>query len=255
MKLLLILALIAVAQAQSAFEVATIKKADPNSSGGMRGGCHGIDSRYTPAEAASAPPLGRCVVRDARLGHMLFIAYHLHSMGLITGGPDWVKSGDDRFNIEAKVEDPTKATEVQLYEMLQALITERFSLKFHRETKQLPGFSMIVAKNGPRLKEAKGGEEVFAFGPNGKPRPSGLNEVTARGYTMAKLAEILSAFYKPVVDSTGLTGAYDFKLSWDEDAGPTLATALQEQLGLKLEPQKVPVSYVIVESAQKPSEN
>jgi uncharacterized protein (TIGR03435 family) len=252
MKLLPIIVLTAIANAQPAFEVATVKLAkDP---AGVRGGCHGIDSHYDANEAASAPPLGRCVIRDGRLDHMLSIAYHLRSMAMIQGGPDWARMGGDRFNVEAKVEDPTKATEEQLYQMLQALLTERFSLKFRREVKDMPGYALVVGKNGPKFKEAKGEEASMSFGPNGKPG-RGPNSVTMRKYSMSKLADLLTNFGNPILDKTGLTGDYDFTLAWDEDAGPTLYTALHEQLGLKLEPQKVPVLYIVIESAQKPSEN
>jgi uncharacterized protein (TIGR03435 family) len=252
MKLLFLVASMALVQAQPAFEVASVKPAkDP---AGVRGGCHGIDSQYAPNEAASAPPLGRCVIRDGRLGHIVRIAFNLRSMGLIKGGPDWVSTGDSRFNIEAEAEDPANATEEQLLQMLQALVIERFNLKFHRESKDLPGYALVVGKNGPKFKEAKGEGASVSFGPNGKPG-SGPNRVALRRYSMSQLAELLNNFGNPIVDKTGLTGYYDFTLSWDEDAGPTLYTAVQEQLGLRLEPQKVPVSFIVIESAKKPTEN
>jgi uncharacterized protein (TIGR03435 family) len=251
MKPLTILLLLAVAQAQPAFEVASIKRAQPGD--GVSGGCHGIDSRYGP-DQASAPPLGRCVIRNARLGHALFIAYRLRSMAMITGGPDWIKLGDDRFNIEAKAEDPAKATEQQLLEMLQALLTERFQMKFHRETRDVPGFALVVGKNGPKLKPAAGDEPDAGWGPSLKPG-RGPNTLTARKYSMPRLADLLTGLGEPVIDKTGLTGDYDFTLSWDETDGPQLSTALQQQLGLKFESQKVPVSFLIIDSAQKPTEN
>jgi uncharacterized protein (TIGR03435 family) len=251
MKALLIIGLLAMAQAQPAFEVASVKRGNPDS--GMRGSCHGIDSVFEPSEVGTAPPLGRCVITNARLGHMLFIAYHLRSMALITGGPGWMKMGDDRFNLEAKVEDPTKVTEEQLYLMLQALITERFNLKFRRETKDMPGYALVVGKK-PKLRDAKG-EEGAAQWSKGKPQQGQMNTLTARNYSMAKLADMLTLFGEPVIDKTGLTGTYDFTLSFDDTNGPSLTTALQEQLGLKFEAQKVPVGVIVVESAQKPSEN
>jgi uncharacterized protein (TIGR03435 family) len=253
MNLLSIFVLIEFAQAQPAFEVASVKPAKtPN---GVSGGCHGIDSRYAPNEAASAPPLGRCVIKSGRLSHMLGIAFSLRSMGLIKGGPDWIVTGEDRFNVEAKAEDPNKATEEELLQMLQALLIERFQLKLHRESKDMPGFELIVAKSGPKLKEAKGDEVSASFSPNGKPFPGQLNTMTARTFSMAKLADLLSALGQPVVDKTGLTGAYDFTLAWDDTNGPQLSTALQQQLGLKFEAQKVPVSFLIIESAEKPTAN
>src|SRR5579863_7721812 len=100
------------------FEVASVKPNQPGNNG-VRGGCHGIDSKYTATEGASAPPLGRCVITDGRLSHMIGIAYGV-SMGMIKDSPDWVMGGTERFNIEAKAEDPAKATEAQLHEMLRA---------------------------------------------------------------------------------------------------------------------------------------
>jgi uncharacterized protein (TIGR03435 family) len=252
MKPLAIVVLLGIAKAQPAFEVASVKLG--RLTGGSRGGCHGIDSSYSPNEAASAPPLGRCVIRDSRLSHLLFFAYHLSSMGLLKGGPDWVEDGDDRFDVEAKAEDPTKATEEDLRKMLQTLLTERFRLKFHRETREIPGFELLIAKNGPKLESAKG-DEVSSSSPNGKARPGQLNTLIFRKYSTAKLAEFLAQFGPPVIDKTGLSGAYDFTLSWDETNGPQLSTALQQQLGLKFESQKVPVSFIVIESAQKPTEN
>jgi uncharacterized protein (TIGR03435 family) len=250
MKLFASIALLGILQAQPAFEVASVKPANPQS--GVSGGCHGIDSTYAPNEAASAPPLGRCVIRDARINHLVGTAYRVRSMGQISGGPDWIR--DYRYNIDAKAEDPTKATEEQLLQMLQALLTERFGLKMRREMKDMPGYALIVAKNGPKLREAKGQDVSFHFGPNGKPG-RGPNSLTARKQSMPMLADILTMFGEPVIDKTGLTGTYDFTLSWDETDGPTLGTALQEQLGLKFESQKVPVPFYVIESAKKPTEN
>lgn len=252
MRLFAIVAFLSIAQAQPAFEVASLK---PGLAGaGVRGGCHGIDSRYAPNEAASAPALGRCVIRNGRLGHLLLIAYRLHSMSFIDGGPDWVKTGEDRFTIEAKVEDPTKATEQQLYQMLQALLTERFKLKFHKETRYLPGFALTVAKSGPKLKRASGKDVVADWGTSFGPI-RGPNTMTVRHYSMAMLADTLTKLGDPILDKTGLKDTYDFTLSWDETNGPALSTALQQQLGLKFEAEKVPVYFIVIESAQKPTAN
>jgi uncharacterized protein (TIGR03435 family) len=246
---LLLLALLAVAQAQPAFEVASVKSA--NAGNGISGGCRGIDSVYV-ANNVAAPPLGRCVIRDARLDHLIAIANSVGSMTQISGGPDWIKG--DRFNIDAKAEEPTKVTKEQLLAMLQVLLTERFSLKLRREIKDMPGYALAVGKSGPKLHASKGEEVSFRFGPNGKPG-RGLNILTARTHSMEMLANILTGLGVPVIDKTGLTGTYDFTLSWDETDGPTLSTALQEQLGLKFESQKVPVPFYVIESAKKPSEN
>src|SRR5580658_1143504 len=110
------------AAAPLTFEVASVK---PSGSGnnGFSGGCHGIDSVYGPSREAAAPPLGRCVIHDARLSHLIYIAYGLQSMGQLKSekGPDWVAMGTERFDVEAKAEDPAKTTEAQLLQMLQSL--------------------------------------------------------------------------------------------------------------------------------------
>jgi len=238
------------------FEVASIRPS-PDGPNGVRGGCHGIDSVYTPVQAASAPPLGRCIITDARLSHLVSIAWRIQAMAYIHSGPDWIARGDERFHVEAKAEDPSKATEQQLLEMLQGLLVERFQMKFHRESKEEPGFALTIAKNGPKLQESKQARGDFNFGPNGKPARGQPGVIVGRGLRIQALVDILSGFggRGPGVDKTGLTGLYDFRLNWDEDAGPTIDVALREQLGLRMESQKVPVSYFIIDSAQRPSAN
>jgi uncharacterized protein (TIGR03435 family) len=236
------------------FEVASVKPGKPGA--GFSGGCHGIDSSYSLSQEASAPPLGRCVINDARLSHLLGIAFGFHSLQFLKGGPDWARTGDTRFNIEAKAEDPAKTTEQQLILMLQGLLIERFSLKFHRETIEALGFALTVAKNGPKLEPAKAEEPAIRFSPSFKPVEGRPTVATAQRYSMAMLAELLTQIQpRPVDDETGLTGAYDFQLSWDETDGPSLVTALQEELGLRLAPQKVPVSLFVIDSAEKPTAN
>jgi len=241
------------AQAPVEFEVASVKVSKNGM--GVSGGCRGVDSKYTPGEVAAAPPLGRCVISAGRLSHLIGIAWQLNSMGLIQGGPDWVMRGFDRFNTEAKADDPGKTTESQLRAMLQALLVERFQLKFHREIVERPGFALTVGKSGMHLKPAKGADMVTDFGDQFKPMPGRPATLTARRYSMAQLAQMISFVrQQPVVDRTGMDGFFDFTLNWDEDQGP-IQTAVQEQLGLKLEPAKVPVELFVINSAQKPSAN
>jgi uncharacterized protein (TIGR03435 family) len=249
------------AAAPLVFEVASVKPAG-NGPNGVNGGCHGIDSVYSPKQQAEAPPLGRCVITDARLSHMISIAWNMGSMQLIKSGPDWIGRGDERFNVEAKAEDPSKATQQQLLTMLQNLLLERFQMKYHLETTETAGFALTVAKNGPKLQESKSQETAVVFSaPDGsvvfKPSPGRPTSMKARKVAMAMLVNILSGIggKGQGIDQTGLKGAYDFTLSWDEDAGPSLATALREQLGLRLESVKVPTSYFVVDSAQRPSAN
>lgn len=254
-RILITLALASQAGAQSVpqFEVATVKAA--KSDAGVQGGCHGIDSHFSPLEAAHVPPLGRCVITNGRLAHFISTAYQLHSTALIKSAPDWIARGFDRYNIEAKAEDPAKTTEAELLQMLQNLLIERFDLKFHRENIERPGFALVAGKNGSKLKLSTAGEAALNFGPGQeKPMPNSPISMRVRKCSMETLATMLSQLGSgPVLDKTGLKGEYDFVLSWDDSAGPSLSTALQEQLGLRLESQKVPVSFFVVDSAKKPT--
>ena len=257
MKAWILISLVAFAGARlpgQQFEAASVKV---NKGGtGVSGGCHGIDSKYGPGEAASAAPLGRCRITAARLSHLIAIAYGIRTMDLISGGPEWIHGGFDRFDVEAKAEDAGHTTVAQLLAMLQALLVERFEMKFHRDTIERSGFALETGNNGFRMKPAKAEDTSTSFGDQEKPARNRPVALTARKYTMAMLATLLSQIgLAPVVDRTGLDGEYDFTLNWDEDQGPTLRTAIQEQLGLRLEPQKLPVSRFVIDSAQKPSAN
>jgi uncharacterized protein (TIGR03435 family) len=243
-------------RAQLAFEVASVKPAALGPYG-VEGGCHGIDSVYTPGEKAEAAPLGRCVITHARLAHLVHIAWGLDTMLMIQSGPDWIQRGDERYNVDAKAEDPSKTTEQQLLTMLQNMLVERFQMKFHREPVEARGFALVIAKNGPRLTPSTSEDADWTFGNQGKPAPGAPVSVRARHFSMAELVKLLSTFggQGPGIDKTGLDKFYDFTLSWDDDAGPTLPTALREQLGLRMEPQKVEISNFIIDSAQRPSAN
>jgi|SRR5579862_8051361 len=244
------------AQRAAEFEAATVK-VSRNSENGVRGGCHGIDSHYNPVQAASAPPLGRCVITDARLSHLIGTAYRLGQMSRIKSGPDWIARGNDRYNVEGKAENPSVTTEARLLEMLQALLVEQFKLKFHRETIEEAGFALVVAKSGAKLQPTTAADANVRISDTlGKPRPGEPVSLTARKCPLPMLANLLSTFSAhPVIDKTGLQGEYDFTLKWDDTAGPSLSTAIQEQLGLRFESEKVPVSLFVVDSAEKPGQN
>jgi uncharacterized protein (TIGR03435 family) len=234
------------------FEVASVKPSGSGSNG-YSGGCHGIDSKYGPSRVDAAPPLGRCVIHDARLSHLVFMAFGLPSMQALKSGSDWVAIGAERFDVEAKAEDPAKTTEDQLLQMLQALLVDRFKMKFHRETKEAQGFALVVAKNRPKLQEDKDETVESRLTGSTKANPPMVN---ARRYSMAMLADLLSQVGQgPVADETGLKSFYDFKLTWDDANGPSIFTALTEQLGLKFESRKVPLSIFVVDAAQRPTQN
>jgi uncharacterized protein (TIGR03435 family) len=198
---------------------------------------------------------------------------------LISGLPDWAKS--DRFDIEAKVagadlDDLKKLNRDQRGLMMQALLADRFKLKAHRETIERPIHSLVVAKGGEKLKPAREGDAY----PNGIKGPDGVahggmmsmgrNQLTAQGVPVANLVSMLTQITgRTVIDKTGLTGNYDIALKWTPDDGPppmlngepdpnappNIYTAVQEQLGLKLEAGKGPVEGLVIDRLEKPSEN
>lgn len=197
----------------------------------------------------------------------------------ILGGPDWIST--DRYDIEAKVTsfDPPSAHELttdQRNQMLQSLLVDRFHLAVHNETKEGPIYELTLAKGGPKLKPADDVPPPPAAGassdlPPGAPvkRPimmrQGPGNVSSRQMSTAQLADSLSTLlHRPVVDKTGLTGKYDITLQYTPDNtpadapnanGPTVFTALQEQLGLKLDSAKGPVTTLVIDHIEPPSEN
>jgi uncharacterized protein (TIGR03435 family) len=245
-------ALVTAAQTQpdpsrASFEAASIR---PSPSGnGVRGGCRGIDSKYGLDD--TAPPLGRCVITDGRLSHLIMIAWQLNAIDMIRNAPDWVIGGAERFSIQARADD-AKTTEAQLLGMLRKLLEDRFQLKYHRENREESGFALVVAKNGPKMEKSRD-DEVTTLGPFNKGNPT--IAISARRYSMAMLASFLSTFGPGAVkDETGLQDFFDINLTWNEKEGPSVFTALQ-QVGLRLEPRKVPVSYFVIDSASRPGDN
>ena len=252
------------------FEVATVKPS--NRPEGVRAACHGIDSVIGPNDMRAGVPLGRCIVTSGRLSHMIGVAYGI-SMDMLHGGPDWVMAGE-RFDVEAKAEDPATSTEEQLLEMLQQLLADRFKLKFHREPREIPGLALVVSQKGLKLKPAgsdkspvegvlsadgKFAIRAVAAGGSKEPTeaaikgaaPGVLIGFTARGASMDDLIRALRGFaHAPLANETHLDGTYDFTFSFE--AEESLSGPLQSQLGLNLESRKVVVDYFIVESAEKP---
>jgi uncharacterized protein (TIGR03435 family) len=243
------------------FEVASVKIATSGGNG-VSGGCRGIDSAYSAEEQkrGGMPPLGRCVITDARLSHLIGIAYGV-SMQTLDTGADWIQRGDLRFDVQAKAENPATTTRQQLLTMLQNLLVERFQIKFHYVTKEESGFALVVAKNGQKLHTSTSEDEKLTFfGPNGEelPKPMGAAvKVKAQKCSVSALKDLVAfaGNMGPGVDRTGLTGVYDFSLSWNEEDGPSLASALRDQLGLQVRPEKVPVARFVLDSAQKPTAN
>ncbi len=181
-------------------------------------------------------------------------AYDLKYYQVSGGLQKWTAS--DHFDISARAAEGAPLTPESLRPLVQSLLADRFQLKFHRETKELPVFALVLAKSGPKLKDPDmNSREAYTMGDN-----KGLHIVQSHG-TMQELAEQLSnTGGRPVLVMTGLVGMYSFKLDFnpgntsDSDI-PPMSTALQDQLGLRLEPQKAPNEILINDSAEKPSGN
>jgi uncharacterized protein (TIGR03435 family) len=211
----------------------------------------------------------------------------------IIGAPAWFNT--DKYNIEAKADEATAAEMKNLAPdkrkdkmmlMIRSLLVERCKMNVHQDTKEMSILSMLVAKNGPKLK-ASAPPDMSAVDPAPVPGPNGprqgmrmgRGEIKGNSVGMEMLANILSRqLGRTVVDNTGLTGVYDFELKWTPDenqgqmfrapggdtaaappavqtAGPTVYTAIQEQLGLKLEATKAPVAVWVIDHVEKPSAN
>jgi uncharacterized protein (TIGR03435 family) len=238
------------------FEAAVLK---PNTlkNGGVEGGCHGIDSKFAPDDPAKNVPLGRCVITASRLSHLLSLAYSV-PIQRISGLPDWDRP--NRYNVEAEAESPATTTEAQLLAMLQGFLKERFNLNLHRSPIAVPGFALVVAKQGPKLQPS-------AQEASSAPEFQGAAMIL-KGYTMADFARFLSgmpSIGRQVVDMTGLHGRYNLTLNI-LDARPdananmkslignwrSAITDVQDQLGLRFKSRTILMDRLIIEHAEKP---
>jgi uncharacterized protein (TIGR03435 family) len=184
------------------------------------------------------------------------------------GGPNWLDW--DRFDVLAKA--PLVTTRENLKLMLQSLLADRFKLVFHKDTKAMPAFALIQGKGKPKMKEASGSGEPGCEGLPQNPAPGTVpyQAISCHNVTMTTFADLLRGFAggtylsDPVVDQSGLSGAWDFELKWTPrnrlaqagSDGISLFDAVDKQLGLKLEAKKAPLQVLIVDSVnQKPTPN
>jgi uncharacterized protein (TIGR03435 family) len=275
--------------ARPSFEVASIK---PN---------HSTENRRFETSKGSS-----FVATNWTAKNLIEYAYNIKDDQL-AGGPKWFES--DSFDINAKIEDsfaqsllklPPEQHQEQVREMLQSLLAERFNLKITRQTKELPMYGLVVAKNGPKLTPTKASPP-----PPGQPQrqqpppppgrdgslsvPSGCfgcvmmggGQIVASGVPISNLADALSMQQeiggRVVLDKTGLNGNYDFALRWTptfsgsggsgenpaigptapppDSSRPSLFTAIEEQLGLKLESTKGSVDIIVIDHIEEPSPN
>jgi uncharacterized protein (TIGR03435 family) len=239
------------ADADPVFEVTTIKPSKPDAQGrGIRVQGREISTFNTP------------------LSWLITFSYGVHGRQIL-GGPGWIDA--DKFDILAKPDGEGQPNDKQWKIMIQKMLADRFKLSFHHEKKELSVYAIVLGKNGPKLTKSEGD-------PNGLPGIGfgRLGVMGARNANMSDLAQIFQSAVldRPVVDQTGLSGRFDFQLKWtpDEnqftglgvkpppgadnpDASPDLFTAIQEQLGLRLIATKANVDVLVIDRAEKPSEN
>jgi uncharacterized protein (TIGR03435 family) len=236
---------IAFAQATLSFEVASIKP-------------------HPPGQRAFGPiSISGTRVTDSNVDAfgLIAIAYNLKGYQ-IAGGPGWIGSPTmmgTAFDLAAKAPgDTVNMDQVRL--MIQALLADRFHLVVHRETKDLPVYALVAGKGGPKLKESP--SDATAPGTRIAGGGDSRVQMTASKGSMDQLAHILTndqSLGRPVLDQTGLTGTYDYKLEYSNSAqnsdAPSIFAAVQEQLGLKLEPQRAPMEILIIDKVEKPDAN
>jgi uncharacterized protein (TIGR03435 family) len=240
--------------ADPSFDVATIK---PNNSGAS--GIQGLTLN------------GRnFATRNASLGDLMGFAYEVQAKQIV-GAPDW--SDKDRYDIAAVPDQEGQPNVQQLRLMVQKLLTSRFNLKFHQEKRDLSAYVLTVGKNGQKLNPTQLKGSLPGMGM--RPGPTGLTMVMANA-RMADFTSFLQMLVldRPVVDRTGITGRFDYTVTFTPDdsefnghppklpataetadAAPNLFTAIQEQLGLKLDAEKTGVDVIAIDHVEKPSPN
>jgi uncharacterized protein (TIGR03435 family) len=220
-------------QARPAFEVASVKRI----------------ADYVPTATMDGDILhGQLTLNNAHLTQMIAVAYNIQSVR-IQGVPGWLSA--DQFRIVAKADDPATSEE-QVKVMLQTLLEDRFKLKFHWEDKPFTNYTLRTAAGGSKLEQAQeGGRDRCARAVNGT-----RYELACDHIRIGTLANALALLLRsPVVDQTGLSGSYDFTLSWEGDDTYSAVPDALERFGLKLEKKKVLTPVFVIDSVERPSEN
>jgi uncharacterized protein (TIGR03435 family) len=235
-------------QPRPAFEVASIK---PNNTAANNSQIH-----FDP---------GRLIAENVPVSFLIIWAYHVR-MFQLSGGPGWINS--EKFDIAAKLDEGGASSE-QVQQMMQTLLEDRFKLQLHRETKEHPVYILVPAKSGIKVRASTADCEALARADaSGQPSRRqcgawfrGSNQFTGTKISMSAFVEDLANLLgRPVVDKTGFTSDFDVTLQWAPDepdnsdaaASPAIFTALQEQLGLKLESGKGPVETLVIDHIEKP---
>jgi uncharacterized protein (TIGR03435 family) len=224
------------AQEKPAFEVASVRA---HSS---------VDGRFSIDVTDS----GRLTARNMTVWNLIRQAYGWRDLEM-TGGPAWIKT--DGFDVVAQAGQEPSVERSRVLAMLQVLLEDRFRFRWHGQVRETAGYALRVAAAGPKLPPAKDGRDRLQMGNLAAPRMS-----------LESLCQILEfELAKPVVDRTGLSGTYAIELQWAREnssgaqepdtSRPSLFTAVQEQLGLRLESAKLPVKVFVIDDVQRPSEN
>ena len=244
----------------------------------------GVPGSYPPKGGVGTDDPERIVYNGPTLKALLGDAFNLKHYQI--SGPDWLDADQYRYDIDAKI--PKDTTKEQFRSMLQHLLVERFQLTLHREVREVAAYSLVVGKNGPKIKPSGLNSTTIGEGPGVTAKdecpkvpinkgpdvrlsvsPKGLCYVAVQ-QPIGKLAEFLGgSLARPVADKTGLTGVYDYTVFYstegtfmdrtirpDSEGAPYVITAVQEQLGLKLEPEKPRMDFLVIDRANKtPTEN
>lgn len=197
---------------------------------------------------------------DVPVWSLITGAYHVMMEDQVSGLPDWART--ENFDVEAKLDAENAGAVNKLHGeegrnenavLMRSLLEDRFKLKAHVEVKDLPVYNLVVAKRGLKIKEVAPDQHGgFTMSPN---------SIKSESLQIASLVGSLShPSGRLIIDKTGLTGRYQVDLTWaregdPNDTGPSLFTALEEQLGLKLEPAKAPLNVVVIDHIERPSEN
>ncbi len=224
----------AVGQAQSPavrpeFEVVSVRPAPPP--------VNGVSSRESVDN-------GLLTYTNFTLRRLISNAYEVTEGQIV--GPAWIS--DNLYHIHARL--PAGGNKSDVPAMLQAMLAERFKLVVEREKKKMPVYALVIAKGGHKMKPVVNSDGGYG---------GGIRRIDGRGVTMATLAKLLSSRVtdRPVVDSTGLSEKFAFRLEWaPEPDDPSVYLAVQEQLGLRLDPRRMLIQVITVTHADRnPTEN
>lgn len=225
------------AQVEPAFEVVSVHR---NVAGG---------------DATTDMTGGRVTLKNASLRTLIRTGYDLQNFQF-AGSPGWLDS--DTYDITAITPGHAALSQDQYRAMVRSMLADRFGLGVHWETHQGDVYALVIAKNGPKLKLTNTPKADPGLNTN---LSSHLGRMVAVNAPVTYLSSVLAnKLSRPVLDRTGLAGSYNWTLVWDTDpeadsTNPSVFTAVQEQLGLKLDPQKAPVRMLVIDSVRHPSEN